>query len=59
MVIKDVTVGQVDLSGSMTKQETKKHPLNATNTHLANMGRMLEEMELRIRESCQCLLVVV
>jgi len=53
MVIKDSTVGQVDLSGSMTKQETKKQPVNAANTQLSNMGRMLEEMELRIRNSIE------
>jgi len=53
MVIKDVTVGQVDLSGSMTKQETKKQPVNSQNSHLANMGKMLEEMELRIRNSIE------
>ena len=30
-------------------QETKKNPVNAANSHIANMGKMLEEMELRIR----------
>jgi len=53
MVIKDATVGQVDLSGSMTKQETKKQVVNAANSQLANMGKMLEEMELRIRNSIE------
>jgi len=53
MVIKDPTVGQVDLSGSMTKQETKKYVVNAQNSHVANMGKMLEEMELRIRNSIE------
>jgi len=53
MVIKDASVGQVDLSGSMTKQETKKSAVNATSSQLANMGKMLEEMELRIRNSIE------
>jgi len=47
MVIKEASVGQVDLSGTMTKQEQKKKDLGAG--HIANMGGMLEEMELRIR----------
>jgi len=52
-VIKDTTVGQVDLSGSMTKQSTLKQPVNPSNTHIANLGKMLEEMELRIRNSIE------
>jgi len=53
MVIKDATVGQVDLSGNMTKQESKKQTVSATSPHIANLGRMLEEMELRIRNSIE------
>jgi capping protein beta len=53
MVIKDASVGQVDLSGSMTKQSTLKQPVNPANTHIANLGKMLEEMELRIRNSIE------
>jgi capping protein beta len=53
MVIKDSTVGQVDLSGNMTKQETKRQQMNNANPHLSNLGRMLEEMELRIRNSIE------
>jgi len=53
MVIKDSTVGQVDLSGSMTKQESKRQQVTASATHISNLGRMLEEMELRIRNSIE------
>jgi len=53
MVIKDATVGQVDLSGNMTKQESKKQAVSPTSPHIANLGRMLEEMELRIRNSIE------
>jgi len=53
MVIKDSTVGQVDLSGSMTKQETKRQQVTPAATHISNLGRMLEEMELRIRNSIE------
>jgi len=53
MIIKDGSVGQVDLSGSMTKQEHKKEAVSAGNSHIANMGKMLEDMELRIRNSIE------
>jgi len=53
MVIKEASVGQVDLSGNMTKQSTLKQAVNASNTHIANLGKMLEEMELRIRNSIE------
>jgi len=53
MGMKSPLVGEVDLSGSMTMQETKALPLDNTNTHIANMGRMLEEMELKVRNSIE------
>lgn len=51
MVFNNATVGMVDLSGSMTQQRAKTQPLDATHTHLSNMGQMLESMELKIRNS--------
>lgn len=53
MNLRDEATGAVDLSGSMTKQETKKLPVNASQTHIANMGGMVEGMELRIRNAIE------
>jgi len=53
MGMKNALVGEVDLSGSMTQQETKSQPLNETNTHISNMGRMLEDMELKVRNAIE------
>ena len=48
-------IGEVDLSGSMTKQAERKLPVDdaAGLTHIANLGTMLEEMELSIRNAIE------
>lgn len=48
-------VGDVDLSGSMTKQAEKKMAVDdsAGLTHIANLGTMLEDMELSIRNAIE------
>jgi capping protein beta len=48
-------IGDVDLSGSMTKQSERKLPVDdvAGLTHIANLGTMLEEMELSIRNAIE------
>jgi len=54
MGMKSPTVGDVDLSGSMTQQETKVYPMDEkANPHIANMGKLLEDMELKIRNSIE------
>jgi len=53
MALKDGKLGFVDLSGSMTQQETKKLPLDKDHTHLSNLGKMLEDMELKIRNAIE------
>jgi capping protein beta len=53
MMVEDDKVGKVDLSGSMTQQESKRLPVDKNQTHIANMGKMLEDMELRIRNSIE------
>jgi len=43
--------GRVSLAGSMTRQVEKSNPLNnQENTHITNMGRMIEDLENKIRE---------
>lgn len=46
-------IGDVDLSGSMTKHETQSLKLDKDDTHISNMGTMLEKMELRIRNTIE------
>lgn len=48
-------IGDVDLSGSMTKQAERKLQVDeaAGVTHIANLGTMLEEMELSIRNAIE------
>lgn len=53
MEMADEKIGSVDLSGNMTKQETKKCVIDATHTHISNLGQMLEDMELRIRNAIE------
>jgi capping protein beta len=57
LILADDSVGSADLSGQMTIQETKKFTMDKTTTHLANMGGMLEDMELRIRNSIQTIYI--
>ena len=47
------SAAQLKLSGSMTRQAEEKHPGNKDDDHLKNVGRMLEEMENRMRDSLQ------
>lgn len=45
--------GEMKLSGSMTRQNEQTLPAVDTNAHLPNMGRMIEDMENRMRDSLQ------
>jgi len=45
--------GDVDLSGHMTKQVEKEKKVSKEQTHIANMGAILEEMELTIRNAIE------
>jgi len=53
MGVKNQHIGEVDLSGSMTQQDTKVLPVNDQQPHIANLGKMLEDMELKIRNSIE------
>jgi len=43
--------GKVNLSGSMTRQIEKDQPVNNDNPHYANIGKMVEDLENKIREA--------
>lgn len=45
--------GEVSLSGSMTRQTEQDWPLHDQNAHIANTGRMIEEMEIKMRNLLQ------
>jgi len=45
--------GSVDLSGSMTRQLEQDAPLNDPASHIGNVGRMVEDMEIKMRNALQ------
>ncbi|KAH9929985.1 F-actin capping protein beta subunit [Fomitopsis serialis] len=45
--------GEVVLSGSMTRQSEQDHPLQDQSSHISNTGRMIEEMEIKMRNLLQ------
>jgi len=48
------TTGQVNLAGSLTRQDERKDlPLDAANTHISNIGRMVEDMEIKLRQTLE------
>lgn len=54
MFVAQDAVGQVNLSGNMTKQDERTMVLdNGDHKHINNIGRMLEENELSIRNSIE------
>ncbi|EKM78818.1 hypothetical protein AGABI1DRAFT_75343 [Agaricus bisporus var. burnettii JB137-S8] len=45
--------GEVTLSGSMTRQQEQDWPIHDPSSHITNTGRMIEEMEIKMRNSLQ------
>jgi len=45
--------GEVSLSGSMTRQTEQDAPLHDTASHITNTGKMIEEMEIKMRNLLQ------
>ncbi|KAK1222873.1 F-actin-capping protein subunit beta [Marasmius sp. AFHP31] len=45
--------GEVTLSGSMTRQTEQDWPLHDTSSHITNTGKMIEEMEIKMRNLLQ------
>ncbi|CAJ0945912.1 unnamed protein product, partial [Mesorhabditis belari] len=43
--------GVMNLGGSMTRQLEQDCPVNESNTHLVNIGRMIEEQESKMRHT--------
>lgn len=47
--------GKVVLAGSLTRQEEKDLVVNEQNPHVTNMGRMVEEMENKLRNKIEAI----
>lgn len=43
------TLGEMDLSGNMTRQVEVDLPVESDASHVANVGRLVEDMELKMR----------
>ena len=43
------SLGGMDLSGNMTRQVEQDLPIDGDESHVANLGRMVEDMELKMR----------
>lgn len=41
--------GKVNLSGNLTRQEEKDFPVQSPQSHIANIGRLIEDMENKLR----------
>jgi len=53
MVTKNGTVGDVNLSGSLTRQNEADATLTDQSSHIANTGRLIEDMEIKMRNLLQ------
>lgn len=47
------TLGEMDLSGNMTRQVEQDMPAESDESHIANIGRLVEDMELKMRNLLQ------
>ncbi|KZT02616.1 F-actin capping protein beta subunit [Laetiporus sulphureus 93-53] len=45
--------GEVMLSGSMTRQSEQDHPVADQSSHIVNTGKMVEDMEIKMRNLLQ------
>ncbi|KAF8525942.1 F-actin capping protein beta subunit [Hysterangium stoloniferum] len=53
LITKGETAGEVNLSGSMTRQHEQDAPLTDASSHITNTGRMIEDMEIKMRNLLQ------
>ncbi|KAK4139730.1 F-actin-capping protein subunit beta [Dichotomopilus funicola] len=53
LATKGAALGEVDLSGNMTRQVESDLPVENDESHIANIGRLVEDMELKMRNLLQ------
>ncbi|KAJ2538262.1 F-actin-capping protein subunit beta [Coemansia sp. RSA 1933] len=46
-------LNEINLSGSLTRQDDRELPVEDPNAHIVNIGRMVEDMEFKMRNSLQ------
>lgn len=46
-------LGEMDLSGNMTRQIEQDMPVEDDTSHIANIGKLVEDMELKMRNLLQ------
>jgi len=51
MKVEKDAIGDSDLSGSLTRQEERTCDLNVENTHISNMGKLIEDLEISMRSN--------
>ncbi len=47
------SLGEMDLSGNMTRQIESDLPVDDDSSHIANIGKLVEDMELKMRNLLQ------
>jgi len=47
------STGRVSLAGSLTRQDEKDFPVNDANPHVSNIGKMVEDMEIKMRTTLE------
>lgn len=45
--------GKVHLAGSLTRRAEQDLPVNASTPHIVNIGRMVEDMEIKLRQTLE------
>jgi len=45
--------GRVSLAGSLTRQDEKDYPVSDAAPHVSNIGRMVEDMEIKLRTTLE------
>ncbi|KKA27134.1 hypothetical protein TD95_000395 [Thielaviopsis punctulata] len=53
LVSSTAALGDMDLSGNMTRQVEMDFPVDTDESHIANVGRLVEDMELKMRNMLQ------
>jgi capping protein beta len=53
LITQNPSLGQMDLAGNLTRQAEQDFPLEDFQAHVANMGRLIEDMETKMRNAIQ------
>ena len=52
------SLGEMDLSGNMTRQIEQEMPVDDDSSHIVNVGKLVEDMELKMRNLLRMLCLV-